>query len=55
MRYQQKWSKYGEACLAEGIQFYPLPVETTGGWEEGAKALIKRLAKPGHGKGFLSY
>ena len=45
MRYQQKWSKYGEACLAEGIQFYPLPVETTGGWEEGAAAIIKRLGK----------
>ena len=45
MRYQQKWSKYGEACRDEGIEFYPLPVETTGGWEEGAIAVIKRLAK----------
>ena len=45
MRHQYKWAKYGEACRAEGIEFYPLPVETTGGWEEGAVALIKRLGK----------
>ena len=45
MRWQQKWSKYGEACRAENIEFYPLPIETTGAWEEGAAQVIKRLGK----------
>ena len=45
MRRNQKWNKYGEACKAEGIEFYALPVETTGGWEEGAAVIIKRLGQ----------
>ena len=45
MRKQQKLAKYSEACAAEGIEFIALPVETTGGWEEGAAEVIKRLGK----------
>ena len=45
MRWQQKWSKYGEACKAEGITFMPMVVSTLGAWEEGAAQVIKRLAK----------
>ena len=44
MRTNQKWSKYGEACRAHNISFFALAVETTGAWEDGAAALIKRLA-----------
>ena len=28
MRYQQKWNKYGEACMAEGISFIPMVVDS---------------------------
>ena len=45
MRYQQKWNKYGEACMAEGISFIPMVVETLGSWEEGAAQVIKRLGQ----------
>ena len=45
MRYQQKWSKFGDACSAEGIAFQPLVVETLGGWEEGAVQTIKKLGQ----------
>ena len=31
--------------MAENIQFYPMPIETTGAWEDGAIAIIKRLGK----------
>ena len=27
-RYQQKWDKYGEACLAEGISSSPSPLRS---------------------------
>ena len=30
MRWKQKWNKYGDACRAEGIEFIPMPVKTTG-------------------------
>ena len=32
-----------EACEREGIVFIPLPIETFGGWSEGAVTQIKRL------------
>ena len=38
-------TKYAKACSAEVIVFIPLPVETTGGWEEDAAAVIKRLGQ----------
>ena len=31
--------------MAENIQFYLMPIETTGAWEDGAIAIIKRLGK----------
>ena len=45
LRHQQKWSRYGEACLAEGIRFCPLIVEAHGGWHQEAVDLLKRLAQ----------
>ena len=45
MRKQQKIRKYADACSAEGISFFALPVETTGGWEEGAAVIIKKLGQ----------
>ena len=45
MRFNQKWKKYGEACLAEGIAFIPMVVETCGGWEEEAEQVIRRLGQ----------
>ena len=45
MRRHQKWSKYGEACRAEGIMFKPLVVETCGAWEEGAMQVIRKLGQ----------
>ena len=44
MRKQQK-AKYAEACRAEGIEFFALPVETTGAWEDGAAAIITKLGR----------
>ena len=43
LRYQQKKTKYGELCEAEGIVFYPLVVETVGGWHEVAVSLLRKL------------
>ena len=45
MRKQQKEAKYLEACKAEGIEFFALPVETTRAWEEGAAAIITKLGR----------
>ena len=45
MRFQQKQTKYGQACSAEGIFFMPVVFETTGAVEEEGALLIKRLAK----------
>ena len=45
MRRQQKESKYLLSCKAQNIEFYALPVETTGAWEEGASIVIARLGK----------
>ena len=42
-RYQDKWRKYGNACLAQGIVFQPVPVEVLGGLHEASVAIIKGL------------
>ena len=41
--YNRKMRQVGEACEREGIVFIPLPIETFGGWSEGAVTQIKRL------------
>ena len=43
-RHSDKMSKYFQACDREGIQFFPVVVETLGGWHEDAAALITRLS-----------
>ena len=43
LRHRQKWAKYGEACLAEGIRFVPVIVESLGGWHEEAVRILKKL------------
>ena len=45
MRKQQKEAKYQAACRAEGIEFFALPVDTTGAWEEGAPVIITKLGR----------
>ena len=45
LRHQQKWSKYGEAYLTEGIKFCPLVVEAHGGWSENAVDILKSIAQ----------
>ena len=42
-RHQEKWRKYGELCLQEGIVFLPLACEVLGAWHKSAIAEIKRL------------
>ena len=44
-RYNQKWDKYGEACLAEGISFQPLPFEVLGGIHEAAIVVIEKIGQ----------
>ena len=44
-RYNQKWTKYGEACAAEGVSFQPLPFEVLGGVHETAAGVIKKLGQ----------
>ena len=45
MRKAQKDNKYSEACRAQNIEFFTMPVETTGAWEEGAAGVLTGLAK----------
>ena len=45
MRHHQKMSKYADKCLAEGIRFCPLVVETTGAWHSEALKVLKRLGQ----------
>ena len=45
LRHQQKWAKYGEKFLAEGIKFCPMVVEIIGGCNEEAVAILKRLGQ----------
>ena len=44
-RYQQKWRKYGEACLREGIAFQPVPFEVLGGLHKASVIVIKKLGQ----------
>ena len=39
-RYKEKTARFSAACNKEGIEFYPLVVETFGGWH-----LIQPLSK----------
>ena len=41
--HQRKWQRHGEACMAEGLVFCPLAVETLGGWSGSATDQIRRL------------
>ena len=43
LRHQQKWGKYGEACLSEGVRFYPVVFETPGAVSEEGTDIIRRL------------
>ena len=42
-RHQEKLSKYSGACNSEGIDFFPMVVETFGGWI--AVEVILKLAR----------
>ena len=42
-RYQEKWRKYGEACIQESIVFRPLPFEVLGGLHEASISSIKKI------------
>ena len=43
-RFKEKMNKYYTACNNEGIQFFPLVVETFGGWHNESEAVITKLA-----------
>ena len=42
--YDRKVRQVGEDCLQGGVKFFPLPVETLGGWHQQAIKVISRLA-----------
>ena len=42
---QRKNNKYLAPCEREGIQFFPLVVETFGGWHPSSEVVITKLAK----------
>ena len=44
-RFDEKNNKYKTACEREGIQFFPLVVETFGGWHPNSEFVITKLAK----------
>ena len=44
-RFQQKWNKYGEACLAEGIAFQAVTFEVLGGVHEAGISVINKLGQ----------
>ena len=44
-RYKEKQSKYLQPCANEGIEFFPMVVETLGGWHPDSCELITRLAR----------
>ena len=44
-RYDEKNTMYRAACEREGIQFFPLVVETFGGWHPNSEVVITKLAK----------
>ena len=43
-RHQQKWAKYGEACLAEGVRLCTVVFETHGAVSVEGADFLKRLA-----------
>ena len=43
LRYGEKMTKHGEPCRLAGIVFFPLVVETLGGWEEQGEKQIRRM------------
>ena len=45
LRHRQKWAKYGEACLAEGIRFCPAVVEAHGGWHKEGAEILGRISE----------
>ena len=45
LKKQQMWSKYGELCKAENIEFSALAFETTGTCEGGVAQLITKFSR----------
>ena len=45
LRKAQKNRAHFENCRAQGIRFYPLVVESFGGWDKAAIDLLKKLAR----------
>ena len=44
-RFQEKKNKYTQACENEGIKFFPVIVETFGGWHKESELVITKLAR----------
>ena len=42
--YDRKGRQVGDDCLQEGVKFFPLPVETLGGWNQKAIKVVSRQA-----------
>ena len=43
-RFNEKLNKYSTACENEGIKFYPVIVETFGGWHHKSEEVLNKLA-----------
>ena len=45
LRHSQKWGKYEEACLAEGVRcFCPVVVELHGGYHKEGEVILRRIS-----------
>ena len=44
LRHRQKWGKYGEACLAEGVRFCPVVVELHGVYHKEGERIFRRIS-----------
>ena len=44
-RYKEKTTKFSEACKREGIEFFPLVVETFGGWDPNSLVILDRISR----------
>ena len=42
-RYNEKMTKHGEPCRLAGLVFFPLPVETLGGWHDQTVQQVKKV------------
>ena len=42
-RYNEKFSKHGDACTNAGLAFIPILVETLGGWHDASVHQIKKI------------